>query len=1564
MIIKGRGGKSGGSGSEDPNTLQNKSRLRFLGLISEGPVEGFINSDPSQDIIVNNLPLKDSLGNLNYEGVSYTYRSGLPDQDHIPGFNAGSSLVSLGDTDRTVASPYTFTVTGNYDAAIVTIAIPSLFDARADKGLKKTNLAFTIQVKTASGSYVTVHNKQYVNEKTISRYEEDFRVPLPAGGSPWSIKITRSTADATPSEESKLQNKLLAARYQPIVDGKFSYRNRAILAAEIDPELFGANQPSFKVRHKGILCWVPKNYNPITRTYATSGIGTSNGTWDGTFKSAWTNNPSWVLFDILTNNRYGLGTQFWKLTNSSQLTNGPTDSLVNKWQLYVIAQYCDESVPDGYGGTEPRYTVNKQIVNRSDAFNLLSSIVSTFRGMLYYSGGQVVFTVDKNEDASFEFTQSNVVDGLFSYSSGSQKVLNSVAAVYWQDPNQYGKREVELYEDYDLISKIGVKIVEIEAFGCTSRSLARRIAKWTLLTEKTQGETVSFSTGSEGGNVFPGAIINVYDPYKSGVRAGGRLVSVTPGASTVFTVDEFVTVGSSPKITYINTSGVPVTKNISSSNSGNKTYTVSENITDCLGADSVFALSWTSLQPQKFRVVGVTEDTEDKTFSITAIKHDVNKYALIEQNIVFDAPQTSLVSADKPPTPTSISVNKWFVPVLGSESDSRVTISWLMPDSNQPYNYELQIETSTEPYVTVYIGASNTWTSEKLITTTDTEYRARVRTVDTYGRASFWRESALFSIDGDNSTPSAPTTLQYRNAGKVTELSWVNPNISDYRHTEVWMNTANNSSTASRITTISGDFYTYTHPDTVTRYFWLKTETNSLVNNTSSFTSPFTITPSGSGEIASVEWSNVTGSGKPEDNATVGAKIGTNLKLPNDSVAPVERVDNQQITINSNGTLTNAGGGQVTIGGLGYTGSLSATRNTVTTGLLSARPTGSDGDIYYATDDNNGAGLTYIKTNGSWVSDPKAKVLFDSLTSTVNANEATNSSFRTAQTTTNTSVATSITTLTAQVGNTASSGLQSRIATEETTRASETSTLATRATTLESQIANTASSGLQSRIATEETTRASADSALATRATTLEAQMANTSGSGLQSRIATEETARVTGDTALAARSDVIEANYRFPTPAGITKNSTFATWSSSGSHPEDWQDWSSGMTSASRVTGVLSPYAWQQANPSGSVNYGSLQSVNNIISGGYWVLEADVTLVSGSLAGAGVLLQYGPSSGIDSSAPGLIFNSDPDSSGNVQGAGVAGRRYSFSKLVSLPSNTLTGLLYRINNATFFATSSHAKTVTWHKVSLRPASQAEISAQTAIPSLQASVTTNTSAIATANSAMASWVTRVAASGGDPAVVELFAGNGGSRVGIAAAILSLMNTSNGQTLEVMKAVSGEAYFRRPISSDASGRRVTIGPGYGVSGSQVVLWFGPDSLAPSSQSRTNGYFALGTDGKVYYGSSELSSGGSLSVVSDKSSISGSVYSGSVQTDVVTLTVTGGSGSYSYAWSVTDWNPTSATKPSCVNGSANQSFVASSISAGQTVSGILQCVITDNNNSSKFAIKTVNFTLSSTA
>lgn len=859
------------------------------------------------------------------------------------------------------------------------------------------------------------------------------------------------------------------------------------------------------------------------------------------------------------------------------------------------------------------------------------------------------------------------------------------------------------------------------------------------------------------------------------------------------------------------------------------------------------------------------------------------------------------------------------------------------------------------------------------------------------------------------------------------------------------------------------------------------------------------------GTATTVPWTGVTGSGRPEDNATIGARVGTNL-FPNVGSTPLPGtqvlnseigidangrltntgtgsavvgnaqitidangrltttgtgsaiVDNGKITIDANGRLTTTGTGSVvvdnskiTLGTLGFTGATDATRNVVSTGLLSARPTGVDGDLFFATDDNNGAGLLYTKIAGAWVADPKAKVLFDSLTTTVNANEATNSSFRSSQTTNNSAQAASLTTLEAQVANTAGSGLQSRISTEESARASADTALASRATTLEAQVANTAGSGLQSRISTEESARASADSALATRATnleatvndgttgvtataarltteestrasadsalatratnlestvnngttgvaataarltteegtratadtalagrattleatvnnattgvaataarltteegaratadtalaarattleatvndgttglvatrarlvteegtratadtalatrstTLEAQMANTSASGLQSRISTEESARASADSTLASRSTTLESQMANTSASGL--QSRIATEESTRASADSTQ--ASQITTLTAQTNGnpnLFPYPTPIANrtPSqlgwtgtaitstfssgvgGLIYYRARGSGGSAVNEAYqFDLPESMTFSTGQQFTFSCY-GYGGASVIGDRLYAYLDFRSADNSTSLYTSPTmtlnsGGTRQSVTG--TFPGSFTTGRL-RVIFLREWPSSGAYQDVVFNmiKVECGPTATAFTNS--------AQVIVQSNAIATINDSAAFYQILVAATGGDPALIRLFSGLGGSEVAIAAKIISLVNTTDGSALEVMRAIGGLAFFRRPISADSSGRRVTIGPGFGVGGSQVVLWFGPDTIAPDAQSRTNGYFALGTDGIIYYGAAVLGSPVSATRKVD-SNMNGTAANGSWQT-----------------------------------------------------------------------------------
>jgi predicted phage tail protein len=514
---KGGGGSSSG-GKEDPNTLTTNTVAKGIYLFSEGPTEGLSTGD-GKSLFFNDIPLIDNNGNENYHGVSWTFRTGLPDQEVIPGMGSPSNTVNV-NTKVTFASPVSVSVVGDYDAVNVTISIPVLEETDTSTGnIHGTSLSYSIDVKTATGSFVTVFTEDLVSQKTTSEWTKTYRIELPPGGSPWTVRLNRLTAD---SSTVNIVNDIYFASYGLIVNGKFNYRNSCILGLQLVAKEFQNQVPTVKAKIKGIKLWVPQNYDPILRTYATVGPGTSGGIWDGTFKSAWSNNPAWIYYDLLINNRYGLGQDF-------DPDNSITTTFIDKWSLYTIAQFCDGMVSDGFGGLEPRYTINIQITDKQEAYDLLQQIVSVMNGMIYFSAEQIVAVADMPTEADDIFTQADVVQGIFEYSGTALKTRHSAVVSYYNDPNNLYKRSAVVYEDAELIDEIGYRSIEINNFGCTSRAQALRTAKWLLHTEKNQTQTITFKTGHKGGFLTPGQVVKVFDDYKAGQRKGGRILAIEPG---------------------------------------------------------------------------------------------------------------------------------------------------------------------------------------------------------------------------------------------------------------------------------------------------------------------------------------------------------------------------------------------------------------------------------------------------------------------------------------------------------------------------------------------------------------------------------------------------------------------------------------------------------------------------------------------------------------------------------------------------------------------------------------------------------------------------------------------------------------------------------------------------------------------------------------------------------------------------------------------------------------------------------------------------------------------------
>jgi len=420
-----------------------------------------------------------------------------------------------------------------------------------------------------------------ISGKTTSKYQRAYRIELPSPG-PWDIRVRRITAD---SVSSAIVNNTWWDSYTEIVDAKLTYPNSAIYALQIDSKQF--NQiPTRGYELNGIKVKVPSNYDPLTREYT--------GTWDGTFTTAWSDNPAWVFYDIITNDRYGLGEMV-------------PESMMDKWGLYTIAQYCDTMVPDGFGGMEPRFACNLYLQTREAAASVISAMASVFRGIAYWSAGGVQVAQDAPKDVEQLFTPANVVDGMFSYSGSASRTRHTVVLVSWNDPQDGYKQKIEYVEDAAGIERYGVVQTEVIAVGCTSRGQAHRFGRSIIYTELQEMEVVSFKAGLDSVYVQPGSIISIQDPTRAGKRFGGRLVS---GAVGTVTIDSPVTIESGKiyELSCALPDGTIETVSITNAPGTTSTLTVSPDFSAAPQNYAIWVLSASDLIPEQWRVLSIAED--------------------------------------------------------------------------------------------------------------------------------------------------------------------------------------------------------------------------------------------------------------------------------------------------------------------------------------------------------------------------------------------------------------------------------------------------------------------------------------------------------------------------------------------------------------------------------------------------------------------------------------------------------------------------------------------------------------------------------------------------------------------------------------------------------------------------------------------------------------------------------------------------------------------------------------------------------------------------------------------
>ena len=646
----GGGGKGGGGSShvptEAPNTLRSRAYARVIDVISEGEIEGLV--DGLKSIYLDDTPIQADDGSMNFSGVTVAWRNGLPTQSYVPGFAAVENEIAVATEVKNVAPVVRAISNKNLSAVRVTVSVPQLF-YQSTGDLSGTSVEIAIDINNNGGGWQEV-KRDTISGKTMSRYQRSYRIDLPAPG-PWQVRVRRISGDST---QANLQNKTFWDSYTEIIDAKLRYPNSALVAIQIDAAQFN-RIPRRGYDIRGLRVRVPVNYDPQTRTYS--------GVWNGQFKIAWTDNPAWCFYDLLTNERYGLG---------QYLDEGQID----KWALYEIARYCDERVPDGFGGMEPRFTCNLYLQTRQEAFTVIQQMASVFRGMAWWANGTLTCAQDAPSDPVALFTAANVIDGMFTYSGSSAKQRHTVALVTWNDPADMYRQKVEYVEDEDGIQRFGVRETEIVAMGCTSRGQAHRVGRWLLYTERMETETVTFRAGLDAALVWPGAVIAVQDAARAGVRFGGRVMAAT---TTTVTLDAPVTIeaGKSYTLSVMLPDGTVGSRAVSNAPGSTTVLTLAAALPDVPVVGAVWVLAASDLAPTLWRVVALRE-VDGHQVEVTALVHEPGKYAAIERDIVLEQTPTSVyVRSIEPPTNLRLEVARYeSAPgVMGW----RGTLSWQAP---------------------------------------------------------------------------------------------------------------------------------------------------------------------------------------------------------------------------------------------------------------------------------------------------------------------------------------------------------------------------------------------------------------------------------------------------------------------------------------------------------------------------------------------------------------------------------------------------------------------------------------------------------------------------------------------------------------------------------------------------------------------------------------------------------------------------------------------------------------------------------------------------------------------
>lgn len=730
-------GQKAGSGSTRqpeiaPDSASSVTKLKMAVGLSEGEIEGFTRADVKLD----GTPLTELSSDIVCD-----YRFGTNDQEYIPGIDEVANEIGVGVELRGDSDWVKLITNQDIDHVGIRLRWGPLQTSHSNGDITGVSITYEVHIAPVGGSYERVLSAT-LSDKTSDSYERYHEFKLPESDSGWMVRVARLTPSA---QSSLVSDKMYVQAYSEIIKSKFTFPYTSLVYLEYDAKTF-SNVAKVAVNAKGLIIKVPSNYDPVTRQYS--------GLWSGTFKMAYTNNPAWVYYDLVTNPRYGCGDRI-------------DSSMVDKWSLYKLGQYCDQMVDDGYGGLEPRFTCNVYLQSKERAYDILNRLTGLFRAINFWNGSQLVVDADIPQDTSYLYTNANVVDGLFEYAGTAATDLYSAAKVAWDNPANGYNTEYEAVSYEHLVKKLGFKTLELDAWGCTSRGQALRAGRWALLAES---DTVTFKVGMDGYLAMPGKIIEIQDEFYAGKSNGGRVISIDQ-SRTVITLDRPVTTISGDTISF-NTAldGIKKYNIVSSSGS---VVTVSESIDPSIENMHIWAINSSQLATQKYRILTVKYDGVGE-FTISAVEYNPNKYEEIDSNIKFDEPPTSIIN----PVVQAAVQNVTITPsdfIYQGLNTVNLEIKWDRAENAVEYLVELKKDDGS--WLKLPVTGNNSITLENVYAGA---YIARVIAVSAFELKSLPTYSIKTQVSGKLTAPQPPTNLRSVSIMFGVEFYWdFPPNSSD-----------------------------------------------------------------------------------------------------------------------------------------------------------------------------------------------------------------------------------------------------------------------------------------------------------------------------------------------------------------------------------------------------------------------------------------------------------------------------------------------------------------------------------------------------------------------------------------------------------------------------------------------------------------------------------------------------------------------------------------------------------------------------------------------------------------